>query len=69
MVEKEETLNVGDDNTINPNPEGDDVVHSESAVPAAAEGGASEKTVEESAFEKAWGKAIIDDKVAEQQDG
>ena len=68
VAEKEETLNVGDDNKINPNPEGDDVVHSESAVPAAAEGGASEKTVEESAFEKAWGKAIIDDKVAEQQD-
>lgn len=61
VVDKEVTSD-GENNMIDPNPE------EESAEPA-AEGGSAETVGEESAFEKAWGQAVVEEQASKQQDG
>lgn len=66
MVDKdEEPAHVGgNNNNINPNPDDDNAVNPEPTASAMA-GPAGE----ESAFEKAWGKAVVDEKASAEQDG
>lgn len=65
MVDKEEATTLDDNNNINPNPE-NDLVQMEPAAPEIEEipGPAGE----ESAFEKAWGKAVVEEQLPGDQE-
>lgn len=59
MVDKEATA--GSNNNLDPIPDYDNTVNTQ---PAAADGESAGPGGEESAFEKAWGKAVVDEKVS-----
>lgn len=69
VVEKEETTSEDEIKAISPHPEEGVVGVQTETAEAPSEGGPSVTVGEESAFERAWGNAVVEEKAAAQQGG